>query len=151
MLLLTDISVRKAKPKEKPYKLHDEKGLYLLVTPSGSKWWRMDYTFQGRRNTISLATYPEVRLKEAREKRDEMRKLIAQGIDPAREKKRKMGEGLTFGELAREWFETKKASWAPGHAQTVLGRIKNYIEPALGSRKVQEITAPELFEFLLSV
>lgn len=145
-MALTDTEVRNAKPKEKPYKIYDEKGLYLIVTPRGGKWWRLNYRFQGKQKTISLGTYPEVTLKEAREKRDAFRKRLAQGEDPARSKK--SSSEILFEDLAWQWFSCRKASWAPYHAQTVLERLRKYIIPALGKQPVSSITTPNVFQLL---
>ena len=84
---LTATAIRNARPGEKPAKLTDGKGLYLLVTPKGGKWWRLDYRFHGKRKTLSMGTYPEVSLKEARDRRDSARKLLADGVDPSEHRK----------------------------------------------------------------
>ncbi|MES2770393.1 MAG: Arm DNA-binding domain-containing protein, partial [Pseudomonadota bacterium] len=84
---LSDSTVRTAKPDAKPYKLSDEKGLFLLVTPNGSKYWRQKYRFNGKEKVLSFGVYPDVSLKEARAKRDEARKLLANDIDPSEHKK----------------------------------------------------------------
>jgi len=144
---ISDVKIKNAKPKEKMYKLYDQKGLYLIVAPSGGKWWRFDYTYNGKRKTLSLGTYPEVSLKDARKKRDEIRRLLADGIEPSGRKK----EIITFGTLAREWFDNKKTSWSERHIETVEQRIKTYVIPAFGNRAVQEITTPEIFKFLLEI
>ena len=105
---LSDTAVRNAKPADKPVKLADEKGLYLLVAPSGGKWWRLDYRFDGKRKPLSMGTYPDTSLKEAREKHDQARKFLAQGIDPGVQRKAmKAAQGAeadTFEAIAREWF-----------------------------------------------
>lgn len=145
-MALTDTEVRNAKPKERPYKLYDEKGLYLIVTPKGGKWWRFNYRFQGKQKTLSLGTYPEVTLKEAREKRDELRKKIANKEDPSIA--RKSSSVMLFGDLAWDWYESRKASWTPNHAETVVGRLKNYIIPAFGKKPLSSINTPEVFQFL---
>ena len=84
---LTDTAIRNAKPGDKPYPIRDEKSLYLIINPSGSKWWRWDYRFAGKRKTLSMGVYPEVGLKAARDKRDEARRLVADGIDPGENRK----------------------------------------------------------------
>ena len=106
---LSDTAIRNAKPREKTFKLSDEKGLYLLMPPAGGKWWRLDYRFSGKRKTLSLGVYPEVGLKLARERRDEARRLLADGIDPGEHRKTNKAvklEGNTnsFEAVAREWF-----------------------------------------------
>ena len=88
---LTDTTIRNAKSGKKPVKLSDDRGLYLLVSPAGGKWWRMDYRFSGKRKTLSMGVYPDVGLKEARGRRDEARKLLADGIDPGEHRKVRRG------------------------------------------------------------
>ena len=111
---LTDTAVKNAKSSEKPLKLTAEKGLYLLVTRAGGKLWRLDYRFQDKRKTLALGQYPEISLKVARERRDEARKILAQGIDPGEARKEvKAAEQAkrdnTFGRIAEEWFCTWQA------------------------------------------
>ena len=105
--MLTDTAVRNAKPKEKSYKLTDGKGLYLLVNQAG-KYWRMDYRFSGKRKTLALGVYPDVGLKEARERRDEARKQRGAGIDPGEARKAMKASqaesASTFEVVSREWF-----------------------------------------------
>jgi len=84
---LTDTAIRHAKPGAKPAKLFDARGLFLIVTPAGGKWWRFRYRFDGRENLLSLGIYPDVGLKDARERRDAARKLLADGIDPSENRK----------------------------------------------------------------
>ena len=108
---LTHLKIRKAKPKEKPYKLTDERGMYLLVSPNGGKWWRFDYRFEGRRKTLSLGTLPDVPLKEARRKRDEARTLLEDGVDPSSYRSSiKASAQNTFEAVAREWYEKYRLS-----------------------------------------
>jgi hypothetical protein len=114
---LSDTAIRNAKPKDKPYKLTDERGLYLLINPAG-KYWRLDYRFEGKRKTLALGVYPDVSLKDAREKRDEARKQLAAGIDPgAQRKATKAADADTFEAIAREWINKRTPTWAPGHAE----------------------------------
>src|SRR5256885_3157799 len=103
---LSDTKVRGAKPRERPYKLFDERGLYLLVTPTGGRLWRLKYRVHRREKLISLGTYPDVPLKRAREKRDEARRLIADDIDPSAERQAKRAALLeTFEGVAKERSE----------------------------------------------
>ena len=103
---LTNLKVDKAKPKEKQYKLADQRGMYLLIHPKGGKWWRLDYRFQGKRKTLSLGTVPDVSLKEARRKRDEARLILEDGADPSyyRASAKAFGED-SFEAVARKWYE----------------------------------------------
>jgi len=148
-MVLTDVKVKNSKPKEKPYKIYDEKGLYMIVTPKAGRWWRLDYSFNGKRKTISLGTYPLISIKEARDKRDEIKKLIKEGIDPS--KKKKEDNSPLFKDIAWEWFESKKQSWTERHTKTVRERIKNYVEPLLGEKRIVEISLPEIFDALSQV
>jgi integrase len=145
---LTNVAVQGAKPKAKRYILKDERGLYLEVAPSGGKWWRLRYWLAGRENRLSLGTFPEVSLAQARERRDEARKLLAQGVDPsAARKAEKAGEEAeaeTFAALALEWFERFKHTFTAKHGDTVMHRLKTDVFPWLGHRPVREITAPEI-------
>ncbi|CAI8830251.1 tyrosine-type recombinase/integrase [Methylocaldum szegediense] len=147
--MLSDTAVRRANPKEKPYKLTDEKGLYLLVTPSGGKLWRINYRFEGRQKTLALGSFPDVSLKRAREKRDEARTLLAEGIDPSLHKKAtKAAESDSFEAVAREWHLKFSSGWTPLHAERILRRFERDIFPWLGKLPIREINAPELLAVL---
>ena len=103
--MLTDTAVRNAKPREKPFKLTDGGGLYVFVNPNGSRWWRFRYRVQGREKLISLGVYPEISLREARERRDEAKKLHKSGVDPSvRRQIEQKVTAETFEAIAREWF-----------------------------------------------
>lgn len=156
---LTDAAIRAAKPKDKPYKLFDGGGLFLLVTPAkkeklpqgaGGKWWRFKYRIEGKEKLLSFGTYPEVSLADAREKREEARKLIARRIDPSAERKATKnldsGEG-SFEAVAREWHaKFADAEWSEVHAKNILSRFEKNVFPWLGIRPVGEITAPEILK-----
>ena len=149
---LTDKAISNAKPREKQYKLSDEKGLYVLVTQTG-KYFRLDYRFQGKRKTLALGVYPDVTLKEAREKRDNARKQLQNGIDPAQYKKetkamQKDQAANSFEAVAREWFTKKMHIWTEGHSRTIIRRLELNIFPWFGARPVASITAPELLTSL---
>jgi len=145
---LSDTAVRNAKAKEKPYKLADEKGMYLLANKAG-KYWRFDYRFEGKRKTLALGVYPDVNLKEARDKRDNVRRQIAQGIDPGAQKKAtKAAESETFEAIAREWFAKFAPNWAKNHSEKIIRRLERDIFPWLGKRPIREITAPDLLTVL---
>ncbi|OYV45609.1 MAG: hypothetical protein B7X10_05610, partial [Burkholderiales bacterium 21-58-4] len=146
---LTDTKIKQCKPKGKPYKLSDEKGLYLEIAPSGGKWWRLKYRIEGREKRLSLGVYPDVTLAQAREKRDDHRKLIAQGIDPsAARKAQKQATADTFESVAREWFGKRRVGWADSHAQKVIRRLERELFPWLGSRPVSEIKPADLLAAL---
>lgn len=146
---ITDTAARNAKPASKPRKLSDGKGLYLEVAPSGGKWWRLKYRYGGREKRISLGTYPEVSLAKARERRDEARRLIADGIDPSAHRRTLKAEqreraANSFEAVAREWHTKNASSWTPEHAERILRRLEANIFPWLGARPVAEVSAPEL-------
>lgn len=144
---LTDALLRSLKPKEKPYKIVDGSGLFIWVTPAGSKLWRLDYRFNGKRKTLALGRYPEISLAEAREIAFEMRKLIAKGIDPARKRKEeKLAKYNTFEAIAREYFEKMSKVWSPDHYKTQVYRLNKYLIPSLGSMPINEIKAPHLLD-----
>ena len=147
--ILSEAKVRAARSKDKQYKLYDERGLYLLVHPSGGKWWRFDYRFSGRRKTLSMGTYPDVSLKEARIRRDEARIQLAKGIDPGEARKAAKGVGQdTFEAVAREWLQKMRAGWVESHYTNVVRRLEINVFPWLGRRPIGEITAPELLACL---
>ncbi len=150
---LSDTQCKTAKPKEKPYKMTDEKGLYLLVAVSGGKWWRFNYRFEQKHKTLSMGTYPETSLKQAREKRDEARKLVAAGIDPGVNRKAskaaKEGEiANSFEIVAREWHTKQSTSWVDSHSEKIIRRLERDIFPWLGHLPISAITAPEILETL---
>ncbi|MBF0454062.1 MAG: integrase arm-type DNA-binding domain-containing protein [Magnetococcales bacterium] len=147
---LTDTTIRQAKPADKAFKLSDGGGLYLLVKPAG-KYWRMDYRFAGKRKTIAIGVYPTVRLKDARVKRDESKRLLADGVDPIaikKEKKRaaKVAAENSFELVAREWAETNKPRWTPRHAGYIMRRLESDIFPAIGHRPINEIAPMEILD-----
>jgi integrase len=147
--MLQDIETRRAKPKNKPYKLSDERGLYLLVMPSGGKLWRFNYRIEGRQKTLALGKYPDVSLAQARGRRDEARKLLAQGVDPGEQRKAtKTAAADTFEAIAREWHSRFSPSWAKSHAKRVLERLENHIFPYLGRKPIAGLTAPAILGVL---
>ena len=146
---LTDTAVRGAKPASKPQKLFDGNGLFLFVAPSGAKSWRLKYRFQGREKLLTLGTYPQLSLKEAREACVDAKKRLSGGTDPSAEKKVKARSAqTTFEFVAREWHENQKPTWTEGYAKDVLERIDKNVFPSLGTRPIGEITPPELLAVL---
>ncbi len=146
---LTDTSIRNAKPGVKPIKLFDERGLFLLVTPTGGKWWRFRYMFDGKEKLLSLGVYPDVSLKDARERRDEARKLVANGVNPSENRKIQKSARAdlianSFEVVAREWFAKYSATWAKNHGDRIIRRFERDIFPWIGARPIAEINAPEL-------
>ncbi|ASO09252.1 DUF4102 domain-containing protein [Salmonella enterica subsp. diarizonae] len=152
-MLLTDLAIRRSKPKEKPYTLNDGNGLSLLIEPNGSKGWRLRYRFSGKAKLMSLGTYPNVALADARTARDEAKKLIAGGIDPAEVRKAKKREiesrfGNTFEGIAREWYEKRFDRWSPSYAEEMIETFEKDVFPYIGSRPVAEIKPMELLAVL---
>ena len=149
--MLSDITIRNARPKEKAFKLYDERGLYLIIQPTGGKLWRFDYRFFGKRKTLALGAYPDVSLADARDGRDEARRHVASDIDPSeiRRATREAREGAannSFEVVAREWISTHMADKAQSHTSRLLRRLVLYIFPWLGSKPISDITAPQLLE-----
>ncbi len=146
---LSATQVSKAKPGDKPYKLADGGWLYLLVHPKGGRYWRMDYRYMGKRKTLALGIYPDVSLKDARERRDAARKLLADGIDPGAQRQamkaaRAARTANSFEAVAREWHTKHSPNWSADHGTRVLRRLERDIFPWLGGRPIAEITAPDL-------
>ncbi len=153
---LNDLIIRNAKPLEKAYKLSDEKGLFLLVHPNGSRYWRLKYYFLGKEKLLALGVYPDVKLAEAREKRDQARKLVASGIDPIAAKKSSKDALLlaaenNFETIAREWHIKFLSTWTEKHAKKIMGRLEKNVFPWLGKRPITDITAPELLSVVRRV
>ncbi|HEY0295030.1 MAG TPA: integrase arm-type DNA-binding domain-containing protein [Bordetella sp.] len=136
---LTDTACRQAKPQEKPYKLSDGGGLYLLVNQKG-KYWRWDYRFEAKRKTMALGVYPDVPLAAARQAHKEARQVLAGGTDPMGERKAKK-EDFTFEAIARQWY----AHWSPSisvdHADYVLRRLEADVFPEIGSKRINDLSA----------
>lgn len=153
---LSDKQIKDAKiPPVKQYSLWDGGGLFLLITPAGGKLWRLKYRFLREEKRLALGAYPEVSLKDAREKRDEARKLLAKGIDPAEHKKNLHAAALsaaanTFEILSRQWHNEKKLDWSSEHASACLKRLENYVFPFIGNKPVNTIKTTEIIALLKS-
>lgn len=145
--MLTDTQIRKAKPGTKPFILNDARGLFLIVNPNGSRWWRFRYTIYGKRNLLSFGTYPDVPIRLAQERCDETRKLIAAGIDPVAQRKaekaatEKIAE--TFKVVAREWLDVKRHEWALTHYSKEVLRLEKHAFPWIGSTPMADIGVDE--------
>lgn len=150
---LTDATIRSFKPGDKQIKLYAGRGLLLLVTPSGSRWWRFKYRFARKEKMLSLGTYPDVSLAQARDRCDEARMLLASGVDPAEHRKvhKVAGEeraANSFETVAREWFERNKATWVANHSDKIIRRLELDVFPWIGKRPISELTAQELLDCL---
>ena len=150
--MLSDTAVKAAKPRAKPYKIYDHRGLFLQVTPAGGRWWRFKYRLDGKEKLLSLGVYPDVSLKQARERRDEARRQVADGIDPsAKRQAEKEAAADTFEAIAREWFDKFSKNWAPGHSDKIIRRLELYLFPWIGGQAIRKIEAPEILACLRRV
>lgn len=150
---LTHAKISNAKPRNKSYKLSDERGLFLHVSPNGSKYWRFKYRFGGKEKLLAIGVFPEVSLAEARNKRDNARKLLADSTDPGVVKQINKRAALLAAEnsfelIAREWYAKYSVKWVPSHGERIIRRLERDIFPWLGKRPVAEISALELLTIL---
>ena len=150
---LSDMKIQKAKPNDKSITLFDGGGLFLMVTPSGGKLWRFKYRFNGKEKKIAFGSYPEISLQDARQRRHDARKLLANNVDPGAVKKalkesRADSDANSFEVVAREWHKKFKESWSPSHAHVTITRLERDIFPWLGKRPISEIEAIEVLTVL---
>ncbi|MFQ5443176.1 MAG: tyrosine-type recombinase/integrase [Nitrospinales bacterium] len=150
---LTATLIRNTKSQEKTFKLYDERGLYLEVSPSGGKWWRLKYRFNGKEKRLSLGVYPDISLKDARDRRDDARKLLANEIDPSEKRKAQKAarfdaEENSFEVVAREWFAKYSQNWTPDHGNRIIRRLERDIFPWISDKPIGEITASELLSVI---
>lgn len=153
---LTAAEVKNARPGEKDYKLGDAGGLYLLVTAKGSKSWRLKYRFNGKERRLTFGLWPEVSLAEARERRDDARRLLRENKDPGLEERRRAAAaiaaaGATFETIARAWHEDEKARWSAGQATLVLRALERDLFPDLGKLPISDIDGPLLLTTLRKI
>lgn len=147
---LTDTKVKNAKPAEKAIKLTDGFGLYLLVHPNGSKYWQLGYRFEAKQKVFSIGVYPTVSLAEARQRRDEAKKLLASGIDPSAKKQadnkttlEKRNNTRAFKSVAKSWFSTK-TTWSEDYQRSVWTRLETYLFPDIGKKDIGELDTGDL-------
>lgn len=145
-MALTDTKVRLAKPEAKEYSLVDGDGMFLLIHPNGSKYWRFRFRFGGKQHLMAFGVYPETSLADARQKREEARRLVAAGVDP-REHKRAMKEEqakevITFESVARDWQQIQK--WSESHSGRVLKSLEDNLFAAIGKRNIAELKTRDL-------
>lgn len=146
---LTDVSARNAQPAERPLKLFDGDGLYLLISPTGTKGWRFKYRVAGREKLLSFGPYPEVSLKAARDKREAARRLVASGTDPSEQRREeKAASSTTFEMVAREWLQLQQRSLAKRTHVKKVGRLQDFVFPWLGSTPIAQIRPPQLLAVL---
>ncbi len=152
---LSDMKVQKAKSKDKPISLFDGGGLYLLITPSGGKLWRFKYRFNNKEKKLAFGSYPEISLQDARQKREDARRLLANNVDPdavrKAQKQAKTEETETFEVIAREWHTKFTPTWTPGHANTIMCRLERDLFPWIGKHPINQIKAPQLLTVLRRV
>jgi len=159
--MLTDAAVRKAEKREKPYKLADAGGLYLYVTTSGSKSWRMKFRLHGKEKLLTFGPYPDVKLSEARERRDAARRQIRENVDPSGARRRaqeakeqeqaELAKLITFETFARRWHEQQRDRWTPVHAADVITSLERDVFPSIGGVALAALTAPAILKTLRAV
>lgn len=143
---LTDTEIKKSKPKDKQYKLSDGAGLCLIITPKGSKYFRFDYSFNGKRKSISFGTYPDTSLKEARDRRAEAKELIKDGVDPAQ--KRKIDKNIeTFEIVSNKWIDIKKPTWAESTYTKAVETIQNNTI-SIKDKEMKKINRVDILEIM---
>jgi len=158
-MALTEMEVKKAKQTEKPCKLTDGGGLFLLVQINGGKYWRLAYRFDGKQKTLALGIYPDVSLSDARKRREQARKLLANGTDPsavkqaAKQESRKTSEvaANSFAVLAVEFHTLKAPMWTAQHAKQWMGNMEKYAFPVIGKRPISELEPMELLGIMRTV
>lgn len=155
-MALTDTEIRKSKPADKPYKLSDSGGMYLLVTPAGGKLWRLKYRVEGTEKLMALGRYPEITLADARERRDAARKRLAHGADPMAERMAektavKSATEHTFEKVAKLWLEHWRGNKSARHAATTENRLKGNVYPVLGLRPIADIEPMELVQLAKAI
>lgn len=156
IMALTNIEITKAKSQDKPYKLSDSGGLYLLINTTGSKSWRLKYRFLSKEKVLSIGQYPHVSLLEAREARDAAKKLLAKNLDPNEVKQQKVYEAKkeaanTFESVAREWHEKQKVKWVPKNAARNLSMLEHHIFPFIGNTAIASVKASKLLNTIQKI
>ena len=160
-MALTDLAAKKAAPRDKPYKMADTGGLFLYVATTGLKSWRMKFRLHGKEKLLTFGPYPDVKLSDARDRRDEARRLIRDNIDPSGARKRaqeakeqekaEQAKLISFEAAARAWFDMQKGRWAPVHADDVITSLERDIFPDLGAVALAAIDAPAVLKVLRKV
>lgn len=152
-MALTDTAIRKTKPTEKPFKLADSSGLYLLIKPNGSKLWYMKYRIDGKEKKLAFGPYPDISLFRARQLRDAARAKVREGVDPSADKKiaqQKKKNGYTFRQIAMNWHGEHRR-WSEHYANTIQRRLEMYVFPDIGDSLIDQITTETLLFTLRKV
>jgi integrase len=147
----TIASLKSLKPKNRPYKKSDGEGLFVLVSTSGSKLWRLAYRYDGKQKTLALGSFPKTGLAEARQKRDAAKAILALGRDPGKTSLDDVAAENSFEAVAHEWFENKRGSLADSYSGRLIDRLKQDVFPVIGHRPIDEIDAPEILKVLRKV
>jgi integrase len=153
---LTVLGIKNAQPKEKPYKLTDGGGLYLLVNPNGSRLWRMNYRYQGKYKTLALGTFPTMSLVDAREARARAKRSLMDNVDPSATRKSEKTEVKSiqigsFRSVAIEWFETKQCQWETSYSLRLFKRLETYVFPEIGAVPIQDIEPLRILDVLRKI
>jgi Integrase len=153
---LTDTFVKRKQGNGNVQKHSDGGGLFLYITPQGSKSWRLAYRFMGKQKLLAIGPYPAISLKEARERREEAKKLLVNNIDPstAKQEAKRIAASeakSSFATVAREWVEKYSGDWSASYKSHVLHRLEDMVFPYIGKRPIKSITAPELLEVLRKI
>ncbi|MCG7657328.1 tyrosine-type recombinase/integrase [Wielerella bovis] len=146
---LNDQQIKKAKPKEKPYKLADGKGLYLYITPTGGKLWRLKYRVDGKEKTLSIGAYPTITLAQAREQTAIAHQQQANGIDPSQAKQQAKAEKKqaalnTFQAVMLQWHTHNLSRWKPNHAARVMRYFENDVLPLIGNKQIDSLRVADI-------
>lgn len=157
-MALSDLAIRRLKPVSKPTKVADEKGLYILLSPTGAKSWRFKYRIAGKEKALCLGQYPDISLKDARDLRDAARNQLALGVDPGEQKKAEKAAKVaatehTFEAVARRWHArgNPKKPWVPEYAEKIMRSLEVDVFPQIGARQINEIRPPEVLAMLRKV
>ena len=148
---LSTTKIKGFKAQEKPYKKPDGNGLIMIINPNGSKWWRFNYRIYGKQKTLSMGTFPDVSLAQARDRVHEARKLVANGIDPSIKRKKEKSKGHLFINVAKDWFGVKSNKWKASHAQDVWNSLEQNVFEYLGHRPIDKITVQDVHEVLKKI
>ncbi len=146
-MALTEFQIRAAKPGDKPIKLYDRGGLFMVVSPAGGRWWRFKYHFDRVEKQLSLGVYPEITLKRARERRDEARRLVAEGFDPgAKRRAEKRAQDDTFEAVALEWLEQRTGTWSEEYSANIKRLMERDVFPWVGSKPIATLHAADVLD-----